>query len=266
MKELKDKVVVITGGATGIGYSFAKQFGAEGSKVVLAGRRMNRVDESVDELIRLGIDATGTRCDVASEEDVKALLHYTLDFYGRVDVLINNAGVGTAQKPAYEMTPEDIRFAFDVNVFGAWNGVRVFAKHMIAQGQPCAIYNVGSENSFFNAVPQGAEYVASKHALHAMTVALQEDTPDFLEVGLICPGLVNSELGDGIAIGMDTDKYTAIAMEQIKAGKFYIVSHAYNMHYIEERHQLVKTAYEQYAPRYENDQEFDVRTLMAQQG
>ena len=110
----------------------------------------------------------------------------------------------------------------------------------------------------------GSEYIASKHAVLAMTVALREEAPDFMEVGLIAPGLVNSELGeDGISFGMDTDKYTAIAMEQIKAGKFYIVSHAYNMKRIDDRYTEIREAYEQYAPRYDGDEEFDVRTIIA---
>ena len=263
MKDFKDKVVVITGGATGIGFSFAKQFGMEGAKIVIGSRRADRIEEAVEKLIAQGVDATGTVCDVTVEDDVKKLLDYTLDFYGQVNVIVNNAGVGPKQKPTYELSREEIDFVLGVNLHGVWNAVRVFGKHMIAQGKECAIYNVGSENSFFNAVKTGSEYVASKHAVHAMTVALEEDTPDFVSVGLICPGLVNSELGEGISFGMDTDKYTALAMEQIKAGSFYIVSHAYNMHHIEERHQQVSQAFSTYAPRYEGDMEFDVRYLMS---
>ena len=263
MKTLKNKVVVITGGATGIGFSFAKQFGKEGSKIVIAGRRENRLEEAVEKLIAEKIDATYVVCDVAKEDEVKNLLDYTLDFYGEVHVLVNNAGIGPVSKPAYEITRQEIDKILNVNLHGAWNGVRVFAKHMIEKGEECAIYNVASENSFFNAAPLSAGYVASKHALHAMTVALEEDTPDFIEVGLICPGLVNSEIGDGVNIGMDTDKYTSIAMEQIKENQFYIVSHAYNIERINNRQNKIVQAYEQYAPRYENDIEFDVRSILA---
>ncbi len=264
MKDFKDKIIVITGGATGIGLSFAKRFGKKGGKVVIAGRRLDRVEQSVESLKAEGVEAAGTSCDVTKEDDVKNLLDFTLKTFRKVDILVNNAGVSSSLKPAYLMSHEEIMMAFNVNLFGAWNGVRVFAKHMIDQGEPCAIYNVGSENSFFNGVPGAAEYVASKHAIHAMTVALHEDTPDFMTVGLICPGLVNSELGEGITFGMDTDQYTEIAMKQIREGEFYIVSHAYNMKHIDDRHNEIRHAYETYAPRYADDQEFDVRTLMAQ--
>ena len=264
MNDFKNKVVVITGGATGIGFSFAKQFGQEGAKVVIASRRIERVNEAVAKLEALGIKARGTSCDVTKLADVEALADFAWHEFAHVDVIINNAGIGSSMKPVIDMTREDVLKTLDVNLFGAWNGVSVFGKRMIAQGTPCAIYNVGSENSFFNAVPMGSEYVASKHALHAMTVALREEVPDFVEVGFICPGLVNSELGTGITFGMNTDKYTSIAMEQIKVGKFYIVSHAYNMVHIDQRQTEIKEAFATYAPRYEGDIEFDVRTLMAQ--
>ena len=85
----------------------------------------------------------------------------------------------------------------------------------------------------------------------------------FIDVGLICPGFVRSELGDPevMKAGMDTDKFTSAAMEQIKAGEFFIVSHAYNVVRITEQYEEVSRAYAKYAPRYEGDDEFDVRTL-----
>lgn len=264
MKDFKNKVVVITGGATGIGFSLAKQFGNEGAKVVIASRRLNRVEEAVAKLKSSGIDAAGTSCDVAKEEQVKNLLQYTLDTYGRADVLINNAGVvGTNSKPVIDITNEDVQWVFNINIRGTWNGVRVFGKYMLERGEECAIYNVGSENSFFKSVPHGGEYVASKHGLLGMTVALRDEVPDYFQVGIIIPGLVVSEADEITAVGMDTDKYTSVVLEQIKAEEFYIVSHAYNMVHITDRYNEMSKAYATYAPRYQNDIEFDVMTLAA---
>ncbi len=261
MHNFKNKVVVITGGATGIGFSFAKQFGREGTKVVIASRRIKRVNEAVKKLQALGIEAAGTACDVAILSDVEALADFAWREFGQVDIIVNNAGVGPKLKSVIDMSREDIMRILDVNLLGAWNGVSVFGQRMIEQGTPCAIYNIGSENSLFNVAPMISGYTASKHALLAMTVALQEEVPNFVEVGLICPGIVNSEIGGGITIGMDTDKFTGIAMAQIKDGKFYIVSHAYNMVRINQRQAEIKEAYQTYAPRYEGDIEFDVRTI-----
>ena len=262
MNNFKNKVVVITGGATGIGFSFAKQFGREGAKIVIASRRIRRVNEAVKKLQALGIEAAGTACDVVVLSDVEALAAFAWGKFGQVDVIVNNAGVGPKLNPVIDMSREDIMRILDVNLLGAWNGVSVFGKRMIKQATPCAIYNIGSENSLFNGAPLISGYIASKHALHAMTVSLREEVPDFVEVGLICPGIVNSEIGGGITIGMDTDKFTGIAMSQIKEGKFYIVSHAYNMVRINKRQTEIKEAYETYAPRYEGDIEFDTRTIM----
>ena len=95
-----------------------------------------------------------------------------------------------------------------------------------------------------------------------MTVALRDETPDYFQVGLIAPGLVVSEIDEVTSVGMDTDRYTTMVMEQIKAEQFYIVSHAYNIKHITDRYEEMRKAYATYAPRYENDDEFDVMTLM----
>ena len=89
--------------------------------------------------------------------------------------------------------------------------------------------------------------------------------PDYVEVGLICPGFVTSELGppEAMAMAMDTDKYVDIALEQIKAGEFFIVSHAYNIVRINHRYTTLEKAFANYAPRYEGDDEYDARSLMA---
>ena len=98
-----------------------------------------------------------------------------------------------------------------------------------------------------------------------MSTVLREETPDFIEVAFVVPGFVASEMTDpfGKGLTMDTDRYTAIAMEQLKAGEYYVVSHAYNMERITDRYEEISRAYAQYAPRYEGDEEFDARLLMA---
>jgi NAD(P)-dependent dehydrogenase (short-subunit alcohol dehydrogenase family) len=190
-------------------------------------------------------------------------LEFSLNAFGRVDVLVNNAGVGPIQSKVIDAKRDDVQSILDVNLFGVWNCVSAFGKRFIDQGTPAAIYNVGSENCFFNAVPEGAGYVASKHAVLAMTVALREEVPDHIEVGLIAPGLVRSELSKETTEGMDTDAYAAAVLKQIEAGEFLIVSHAYNIVRIRERTEALEHAYATYAPRYDGDDEFDVRTLGA---
>lgn len=266
MNNFKDRVVVITGGATGIGLSFARQFTKRGARVVLAGRRQARLDEAVKSLQAQGGDASAFQCDVVNRAEVEDLADYTWQTHGRCDVIVNNAGRVQDMAPVIDTSEDVTRAIFDVDYFGVLNGAAVFGKRFIDQGTPAAIYNVGSENSLFIAAPMvAAGYVASKHAVLAMTDALREEVPDFIEVGLICPGFVMSEINDEelMSHGMDTDRYTDIAMAQIENGEFFIVSHAFNMVRIRERYEEIAAAYDRYAPRYDGDDEFDIRTLMA---
>ena len=154
----------------------------------------HEVEEAVEKLVALGIEAKGTTCDVTVLAEVEALADFTWDEFGRVDVIVNNAGVSTSHQPVIGFTKEQAMKVLDIDLFGVWNGVTVFGKRLIEQGTPCAIYNVGSENSFFDGVPYATAYVISKHAVLALTDILRKEVPDFVNVGLICPGLVNSEL------------------------------------------------------------------------
>lgn len=266
MKDFRNKTVAITGGATGIGFALAKQFGADGARIIIGEPRQNRLDEAVEALSALGIDARSTVMDVSDPASVEAFADFAWAQHGSVDVLINNAGIGLGMRSMTKTALEDVRRVFDVNLFGVWHGAASFGRRMTEQGTEAAIYNLGSENSFFNAVPKTAAYIASKHAVRGLTEAMREEMPDFISVGLICPGFVQSEMTPPAfaSHAMHADKFAAIVMQQIRAGQFYIVSHASNMDRIAPIHAEIAAAYEAYAPRYEGDMEYDVRTLMAQ--
>lgn len=264
MTTYDDKVIVITGGATGIGFGFAKAFGREGAKIVIGEPRENRLQEAVAALEELGIKARYFVCDVTNPESVEALADFAWDTYGRVDFLLNNAGVSSPRNPVPDMPMEDVHRVFDVNFFGVWHGAASFGRRMREQATPAAIYNVGSENSFFSAVPNSTAYLASKHAILGFTEGLREDLPDFIQVGMIVPGWVRSEMGDprSAHLAMETDRFVEICMPQIKLGAPYVVSHAYNIEHINARHETVSNAYAMHAPRYEGDDEYDVRALI----
>ena len=265
MKDLKDKVVVITGGATGIGFSFAKAFGKEGAKLILAGRREDRLKEAVSALEEQGTEATYKTCDTSDAQQVEALADFAWGWKGHVDVIMNNAGIILPSTPVIDTPFSDVEKIFSINYFGVWYGSAIFGKRMIEQGTPAAIYNLGSENSLFHGVPYGAAYVSTKHAVLALTESLREEMPEFVEVGLICPGFVESEMipDEGKAMAMPSDQYVDIAMKQIKEGTFFNVSHAYNIERIQARYEEITEAYNTYAPRYEGDAQYDIRTLAA---
>lgn len=265
MTDYTGKTVAITGGATGIGFALAKQFGAAGAHIVIGEPRRERLDEAIAKLDAAGIAASATELDVTDPASMEAFADFAWYAPGTMHTLINNAGIGLGPRKMIEQPIEDMRRVFDVNVFGVWHGAAIFGKRMVEQGEPCAIYNLGSENSFFNAVPDTAAYIASKHAVRGMTEAMRDEFPEFVKVGLIVPGFVKSEMTQGNfgKLAMDTDRFAAEVFRQICAGEFYIVTHAYNIERIRPIHAEVEDAYARNAPRYDGDEEYDVPTLIA---
>lgn len=261
MDNFEAKTVVITGGGSGIGRAFARRFAEEGARLVLADVDQAGLAEASAELTDAGRDVVTKVCDVSDIAQVEQLADEVWSSHGRADVLFNNAGIATARGPAIETDRREMDRIFGVNLFGVWNGVSVFGKRFLAETEPSLILNTGSENSFFIATPQSWPYVATKHAVWAMTESLREEVPDHVGVGLVIPGFVNTPLVP-VDAGMDVDRFTEIAMPQIKAGEFYIVTHSYNAVKIEERMSEIRDAYAKYAPRHEGDQELDVRTLL----
>lgn len=265
MEHLKDKVAVITGGATGIGFALARALGAEGARIVIAEPRQNRLDEALKKLKAEGVEARATVCDVRDLASVEALADFAWGEFGQVDLVFNNAGIGLGRKTLVNSEMEDVRNLFEVNVWGVWHGCKVFGARLIEQGTPAAIYNTASENSLFVAVPASAAYVASKHAVLGLTDSFDEELPDYIRAGVIIPGFVHSEMtGDAVKdIAMPTDEFAAIIVKQVKAGERYCVSHPYNIVRMDERLAPIRQAFETYAPRHEGDDAQDVRLLMA---
>ncbi|WP_226889836.1 SDR family NAD(P)-dependent oxidoreductase [Nostoc sp. MG11] len=153
MQDFNAKVVVITGGATGIGFAFAKQFAQHGARIILAARRRERLDEAAAILAASGTEVRVFECDVTQRGQVEALADFAWGEFGRADAIVNNAGVLPTLSTVIETSMDEVQRVFDVDFFGVWNGVSVFGQRFIAQRTPAAIYNVGSENCFFNAVP-----------------------------------------------------------------------------------------------------------------
>ena len=264
MEDFKDKTVVITGGATGIGFGLAKRFGALGAKVVIGEPRQNRLDEAMADLAERSVEAAAMVMDVTQPESMEAFADFVWATYGGAHVLINNAGISIGRAPMPDVALDDMRRLFDVNLFGVWHGAATFGKRMIAQGEPAAIYNVASENAFFNAVTNSAAYIASKHAVRGLTEAMRDDFPEFIQIGMIVPGFVASEMTAGSEqFAMDADTFAEKVVAQIAAGEFYVVTHAFNIERIKPIHDKIEDAYARNAPRYDGDDEYDVPTLIA---
>lgn len=244
------QVAVITGGAGGIGGALGRALEAAGAQVLLADREAGE-----------GIVA----CDVTKPEDLEALAELAWQRFGRVDLLVNNAGIGGAGGRLWKVDPAAARQVFEVNFWGVWNGCAAFAPRMAAQDHASAIYNVASENALFCAMPRQAAYIASKHAVLDLTESLREDLPEQVHVGTIIPGWVLSGLTSegGRDVAMPADDYAAIILPQLAARERFVVSHAYNAVRMAERTQALEAAFTRSAPRYAVDIEHDVREYIA---
>ncbi len=264
MQDLKNKVIVITGGATGIGFAFAKAFGGQGAKIVIGEPRQAMLDDAIAALTELGIEAASMVLDVRHLDSVEAFADFAWESFGRVDILFNNAGISMPRASIDQSDLQGVRDLFDVNFFGIWHGCRAFTQRMIAQGTPAEIYNTGSENSLFVAVPHSPAYVAAKHAILGLTESLRHDAPDFLHYGVIFPGFVSTPMtaAGGADLGMNADDYANIVLAQVQAKEAYIVSHAYNVERIAPRNEALAQAYAKYAPRYPGDDVYDVPLLI----
>lgn len=244
------QVAVITGGAGGIGGALGKALAAAGAQVLLADR------EAGDGVVA---------CDVANPEAVEALAELAWQRFGRVDLLVNNAGISGGGGRLWKADMAAARKVFEVNFWGVWHGCAAFAPRMAAQDHPSAIYNVASENALFCAVPRAAAYIASKHAVLGLTESLREDLPEHVHAGTIIPGWVLSGLTSdgGRDHAMPAERYAEIILPQLAARERFVVSHAYNVVPMTERTDALEAAYARYAPRYDGDEEHDVRAYIA---
>lgn len=267
MRDFKNKVVVITGGATGIGKALADKFGAEGAKVILCARRENRLQEAANDLSSRGVEARYKVCDVSNLDDVRALADFAWNEFGRVDVLVNNAGITGAPQFIVDSSEEAFQQVFKVNIFGMLNGVWAFGKRMVEQGTPAMILNVNSEAGLYIPGPMTGLYAASKSAGRSISESLRMEMPDHVQVGCIYPGLVQSELGGSpemTRIGMPTAEFVDAIWPQIENGEFHIVSHPWAKDYFGETASELSSAFDRYAPHFDGDNKYDSRWLATQ--
>jgi NAD(P)-dependent dehydrogenase (short-subunit alcohol dehydrogenase family) len=171
--DFTDRVVVITGGASGIGRALADEFAAAGSRLVLADVEKGRLDNAVAEVAAShGTQAIGVVTDVSDPESVEALAAETYQVFGATHVLVNNAGVGAPSAKVWETTPNDWRWVHSVNVFGVAYGIQAFLPRMVASGEPGYVVNTSSGDGAVNPLPGASVYAASKAAVSTITECL----------------------------------------------------------------------------------------------
>lgn len=195
MGRLIDKVAIVTGSSSGIGKAVALRFGAEGAKVVVAARRFALCEQTVEQIRQKGGEAWAIQTDVADEGQVERLIADTVKRYGRLDVLVNNAGIIAGGRRLAETSTKDFDEVMNVNLRGTFFCCRAGFKQMKQQGGG-TIVNMSSVAGVQAWAGTGV-YSASKHGIMALTKTLaDEGRPHHIKVTAICPGGVADELVD----------------------------------------------------------------------
>lgn len=197
------RVVVITGASSGLGAGFARALSSAGATVVLAARRKERLEALAEELRSRGGTASTVACDVADPESCAAMVRAAMEEHGRVDVLVNNAGLGTAV-PALKESPEQFRSVVDVNLNGAFWAAKECAAVM---GPGSSIVNVASVLGLTAGFAPQAAYSATKAAVMGLTrdLASQWGSRRGIRVNSLAPGYFASEMTDEIPEQMLAD-------------------------------------------------------------
>lgn len=190
--QLDGKVAIVTGASSGLGVAFAQALAEAGADVALAARRVERLEETKALVEAAGRRAIVVGTDVAEPEDATALVEATVEQLGRVDVLINNAGIGTAV-PATRETPEQFRQVIDVNLNGAYWCAQACGRVM---GEGSSIVNISSVLGITTAGLPQAAYAASKAGLIGLTrdLAQQWTGRKGIRVNALAPGFFPSEM------------------------------------------------------------------------
>lgn len=193
--EIRDAVAVVTGGASGIGRATVRELAQRGARVVVADVHEDRLEEVRVEIEDMGGRVLTVRCDVAFDDQVEHLRNEALEEMGRVDIVMNNAGV-VAMGPPERMTMEEWDWILQVNVYGVIRGVRAFLPHMLERGSG-HIVNTASLAGLFAYAWDSVPYITGKFAVAGFTEALAlYARPLGVGVSLVCPGLVDTNLGE----------------------------------------------------------------------
>ncbi len=195
MDTLEDKVVVVTGGASGIGLAIARAVAARGAVPVIADIE---ADAFADALATLPEGTLAVPTDVADLASVEALRDAVLDRHGRVDVIVNNAGVSTFNLLA-DQTIDDWRWVLGVNLWGVIHGVATFVPVMKAQGTPGHVVNVSSVAGLMSGLPFIGPYAVSKVGVVSISETLRQElgfTGEPIGVSVVCPGSTNTRVAE----------------------------------------------------------------------
>lgn len=266
MREFRDKVAVITGGASGIGRAIAERCAEEGINIVLADIEENALATAKTELEATGASVLAVQTDVSKAEDIETLAAKTIDAYGEAHLLFNNAGVGSPGT-VWERSLGDWEWVLGVNLWGVIYGVRIFTPLMLKQNNECHIVNTASMAGL-DSYPYMGPYGVSKFGVVSLSESLHLELLDLgskINVSVLCPGLVKTrimesdrnrpiglmESPDSVSVkrlesmqkldrameksGMSSENVADMVFQAIKEERFYIITHKDSFSDIEKR-------------------------------
>lgn len=266
MKRFKDKVAVITGAASGIGRSLAFRAVLEGMKVVLADVDEQSLNKTGRELQAIGGNILTIRTDVSKSPEVEALAQKTLEVFGGVDLLCNNAGVASGNT-IWESSLSDWEWVLSVNLWGVIHGIHVFTPIMIAQNRKCHIVNTASIAGLVSPPHQGI-YNVTKYGVVALSECLYQELIQCkakINVSVLCPAYVRTRImssernrpvgnkaiqhiatpaeEEAVWQSLEAAKYSILSPDQIadqvfeaiRAERFYILTHPESKTWVKSR-------------------------------
>lgn len=257
MKTVADKLVLVTGAASGIGYEIARAFAGQGARVVLADVDAEMCETAAERITTIGGNAVAIQLDVTDPQAWVSALGQMDASHGPIDILCNNAGVGHASKKLTELDLADWQFISSVNVGGVLNGIRHVVPAMLDRDADCHVVNTSSILGHF-ALGGAGDYVATKYAVLGLSETLRMELAGRrVGVSVLCPGLVNTQLrettrkykartsfdaDDETEVhskpqnGIAADLVGAIVVESVLANRFYIFTHPEYLNIVEKRY------------------------------
>jgi NAD(P)-dependent dehydrogenase (short-subunit alcohol dehydrogenase family) len=282
MKELRDRVAVVTGAGSGIGAALARRCAAEGMRVVLADVERPAVEGVAAEIRRGGGEAVAELVDVRDPDALVRLADRTWEAFGACHLLVNNAGV-VAYRPIAELEIADWRWVLSVNLDGVVHGLHAFVPRLRAQGGPAHVVNTASMAGLIPLEGAGlGAYAASKYAVVAISETLRlELAPDGIGVSVVCPGGVATRINESernrpkelerraaapppdferiagsrrslerAETYLEPDAVAERILQGVRDDELYVITHPSWLPLVRERHAAVEAAFTRAAARW----------------